>query len=65
MSRASDYDTGNKHHATIDCITCHRKTFFIDQICGWCRSTVPRHIPFKQVKRYVLRIKNGKGYATK
>ncbi len=58
--RVEDYDSINKSSEESNCIVCDRITYFKDEICSICRTEVPDHIPFQQVKRYVLRIKKGK-----
>jgi hypothetical protein len=61
--RWNDYGSGNRNPHTQKCSTCHRMTYFKDEICSFCRCVVPPHIPTKQVKRYILRIQKGKQYA--
>lgn len=35
------------------CSFCPKRTGYVDRVCSGCRSKVPDHIPFEQVRRYM------------
>lgn len=45
----------NSYDMWVKCCFCGEYTFQEDRVCDECRSVVPKHIPFEQVKRFVER----------
>jgi hypothetical protein len=41
------------HQNRQPCFFCSKHTGYLDRVCSGCRSKVPLHIPFEQVRRYV------------